>query len=990
MRFTKIVMLFGMIGLFAAASMSPEGLLSQTLAAKDGGMQPLAQPVSKMVSLKEALADLGQAYQVDILYADDLVQGRTGLKLSSVSNNLNDDLIQVLADNPLAYAKVGNRTIVIMPREAVAAPNPPAGGTIKGKVTDEKGEAIPFAQAILDGTMMGAAADQNGDYEIKNVPPGTYTLRVRIIGYRQQTVSVTVAEGGTLTQDFTLAEDLLQMGEVVVTGTRTPRMKLESTVAISTISPRKLEQAAPRSTTEVLRLVPGFTRVESSGGEVNQNISMRGIFGVELVNFMEDGMPVFPTMHTFFMNADNLFRPDENIETVEVVRGGNSALFGSNAPAAIINFINKTGGPELSGVLKTTGATGGLARTDFNVNGPLGESWRFNVGGFYRYDRGVRDPGFPGIRGGQFKANVTRLLNNGYVRTSLKIINDSNQFILPLPFQNPTDPEYVAGFSNYGAMNTLEGNDLRIPLPAQNGELTLPLDDGIRTEAYWLTNDVSFDLGNGWSLQNTAQLMHDDQSWNAILPFDVVEAGTWAQGELDKLITAGTVPAGSRYQLLFTNQLDGKGNKLAFNTANGLLAPGGEWHVEKPIGAFQDQIQIKKTVAQHNFTVGSYFANYSQNNRWFFTDILTDVRDNPHFVDMVITNPQGNKILDYTKNGFRNFLSNYANGDGQTTVISVFGSDEFKATDRLRIDVGARFEHDSFVQVSENTAKFDLDGNPQTLYDNETWGNQTFRQYDFGFDEWAFSGGINYSLNNQMALFAQGGKGFKMPALDEYLFPAIAQAELFKPRHTLTFEGGLKYAGPKLGVSVNGFWGELKDITTQGAELDASGNTVWSVIPGDKTRSWGAEVEASVSPTPGLSLLGNGTFLKAEFGSGADLGSALAGIPPVIGNLSATYSKSGFTFLADWHYVGRRYLSNQTPGAAKDKLKAYSYLNLGASYRIPGQPLTLSANVLNVNQSKGLEEGNPRLRQVGGRTSNLFLARPVLPRRLNVSLSYNF
>ncbi|MGH7457452.1 MAG: carboxypeptidase-like regulatory domain-containing protein, partial [bacterium] len=222
MRFTKIVMLLGVSGLLAAASMSPEKLLSQTLAAQNGGMPPFAHSSPEMVSLKEALADLGKAYQVDILYADDLLQGKTGLKLSSVSNNLNDDLNQVLADNPLAYAKVGNRTIVIMPREAVAAPNPPAGGTIKGKVTDEKGEAIPFAQAILDGTTIGAATDQNGEYEIKNVPPGTYTLRVRIIGYRQKTAPVTVAEGATVTQDFMLAEDLLMMGEVVVTGTRTP------------------------------------------------------------------------------------------------------------------------------------------------------------------------------------------------------------------------------------------------------------------------------------------------------------------------------------------------------------------------------------------------------------------------------------------------------------------------------------------------------------------------------------------------------------------------------------------------------------------------------------------------------------------------------------------------------------------------------------------------------------------------------------------------
>ena len=185
----------------------------------------------------------------------------------------------------------------------------------------------------------------------------------------------------------------------------------------------------------MLRYVPGFTRVESSGGEVNENITMRGILGVEYVMFMEDGLPAFPTMHTFFMNADNLFRPDENIDEMEVVRGGSSALYGSNTPGTIANFINKTRGPELHGSFKVSAATKGLARYDFNTNGPLGDDWRFNIGGFYRYDHGVRDPGFPGISGGQLKANITRLLSNGYVRVTGKYINDRNQFILDLPFQ---------------------------------------------------------------------------------------------------------------------------------------------------------------------------------------------------------------------------------------------------------------------------------------------------------------------------------------------------------------------------------------------------------------------------------------------------------------------------------------------------------------------------------------------------------------------------
>src|SRR6266516_5248225 len=310
-------------------------------------------------------------------------------------------------------------------------------GSVAGKLTDERGTPVVSAQVTIDQTSKGAVTGVNGGYVIEGVPTGTHVLRVRLIGYRGQTKSITVTAGRATTQDFTLTADPLNLEAVVVTGTESPRTKLETSNATTALSAADLVQAAPRSTTEILRYVPGFTRVESSGGEVKENIGMRGILGVEYVMFMEDGLPVFPTMHTFFMNADNLFRMDENIDRVEVVRGAGSALFGSNTPGAIVNYISKTGGPDGSGTLKATGATGGLARNDFNINGPMGQYWQFNCGGFYRYDHGVRDPGFPGIRGGQLKASLTHTLSNGYLRTSLKYIDDRNQFILQLPFENP-------------------------------------------------------------------------------------------------------------------------------------------------------------------------------------------------------------------------------------------------------------------------------------------------------------------------------------------------------------------------------------------------------------------------------------------------------------------------------------------------------------------------------------------------------------------------
>src|SRR6185437_16258944 len=210
---------------------------------------------------------------------------------------------------------------------------------------------------FIDRTTIGTLTRGDGSYVMGQVPAGAQIVRIRLIGFRPDSASVTVTAGQRTTQDFTLNHDPLQLQSVVVTGTSTPTENLKASVSVTTLTPRVIQQSAPRSTTEMLRYVPGFTRVESSGGEVNENITMRGILGVEYVAFFEDGLPVYPTMHTFFMNADNLFRFDENIDRMEVVRGGSSPLFGSNTPGAIVNFINKTGGDVFNGSMRGTAAT---------------------------------------------------------------------------------------------------------------------------------------------------------------------------------------------------------------------------------------------------------------------------------------------------------------------------------------------------------------------------------------------------------------------------------------------------------------------------------------------------------------------------------------------------------------------------------------------------------------------------------------------------------
>ena len=109
-------------------------------------------------------------------------------------------------------------------------------GSVKGKVTDEAGAPIPAANVLIEGTVMGASTEANGEYTIPNVPPGTYSLRIGAVGYRTKSAAITITAGQTVTQDASLAEDILNFDAVIVTGVQNPKTKLQSSVAITTMS----------------------------------------------------------------------------------------------------------------------------------------------------------------------------------------------------------------------------------------------------------------------------------------------------------------------------------------------------------------------------------------------------------------------------------------------------------------------------------------------------------------------------------------------------------------------------------------------------------------------------------------------------------------------------------------------------------------------------------------------------------------------------------
>ena len=189
--------------------------------------------------------------------------------------------------------------------------------------------------------------------------------------------------------------------DIVVTGRAGTgdRTKAQMSYSITRIGEEALRLQAPTSVTEALKSVPGFW-VEASGGEASGNVRARGVpvDGYGSIQLLEDGIPVQHDPALGYLNGDQVFRLDETIERIEVVRGGPASLFYSNAPAGAVNFIPRQVGDHAEGLVKQTFGADSQYRTDFWVGEPVGD-WKLALGGFYRSEGGVRDPGFTANHG---------------------------------------------------------------------------------------------------------------------------------------------------------------------------------------------------------------------------------------------------------------------------------------------------------------------------------------------------------------------------------------------------------------------------------------------------------------------------------------------------------------------------------------------------------------------------------------------------------------
>jgi TonB-linked SusC/RagA family outer membrane protein len=253
-------------------------------------------------------------------------------------------------------------TLALLP--AVAGAQQPA--TLTGKVTSENGQPLASAAVVIEQLSAGGVTRPDGSYTIlipgARVPSGPVTVTARLVGFKARSAQVDLS-AGSVTQDFTLPDNPLQLGELVVTGAGTVSEVEKLGTGRSSVDSQAIVRSNESNVVNALAAKAPNVEVTSSSGDPGASsfIQIRGLTTITAQDgqplFVVDGVPVDNTISYNNIASGALnssaappnraidLNPDD-IENVEILKGAASgAIYGSRAGQGVILITTKHGRP---------------------------------------------------------------------------------------------------------------------------------------------------------------------------------------------------------------------------------------------------------------------------------------------------------------------------------------------------------------------------------------------------------------------------------------------------------------------------------------------------------------------------------------------------------------------------------------------------------------------------------------------------------------------
>ncbi|UXA68498.1 TonB-dependent receptor [Xanthomonas prunicola] len=759
-------------------------------------------------------------------------------------------------------------------------------------------------------------------------------------------------------------QDATTLDAVIVSGTARFKglAKRDASFSITTASPEQIQQAVPQSTADLLKIVPGVW-AEPSGGGTGANIFVRGMPSegdAPFVTIQLDGSPLFPPPTLSFLENSTLFRVDDTVERMEVLRGGSSPIFSNGQPGLTVNFIQKKGQDEPEGSVRLTDGNNALRRIDVFNSGPMGNGWYYSVGGFFRDTDGVRDPQFSADKGGQFSATLSKRWDRGELSLYARHTDDNNAFYTPIPLLSRNDGNDLSSFPGLNAQTgTLLGRDFRNVdlLVGPNGQtLRRDLADG---------RGVNIDVfGGEWNWERSG--------WTVADRFNVMSgsAPTYALFTGDAPQRLGDFIAGY-----------GSSGNASYTNGGGAVDPNqqvleaGWWSVDKRLNSFTNDLRLSRELfAGNTLTVGAYYARYSSADTWYLGNtMLLTAQNNARRIDVALDDGRQPTRQGFTSTAFLNLRAKY-NGEN----IAAFVADEWELSQRLRLDLGARYERQSVTGDVHDTATVDLDGNPATLYDNATsLALATTRRIDQDDEALSWTAGLNFTLDQNNSLFARVNSGVKFPGFDNLRDGQNRVQDVDQ------YELGLKSGTSAYDLYLTAFYNTFRNWPFQA--FLANGQNFTAV--GD-SRARGLEVEGAIRPFGGFELAGTGVWLDAKYRNYREFtGNQVMRQPKRQFRITPSYywmlPFGDLKVFATYSYIGERFADL----ANSQRLPSYDMVDIGANLHV-GEHWEVTASGSNVTDTLGLTEGNVRV--PGAATGGVFMGRPIAGRQYQMSVAYRW
>jgi outer membrane receptor protein involved in Fe transport len=729
--------------------------------------------------------------------------------------------------------------------------------------------------------------------------------------------------------------DGLKLERIVVTGTARGQSKMKTSVSVSTMDDDAIARAVPTSAAELLRSIPGL-RAESSGGEGNANITVRGVpisaGGSRYVQMQEDGLPVLQSGDFNFITPDSYVKIDGTLDHVEAVRGGSASTLASNSPGGIINFISKTGDNKGGSIGITRGLDYDQTRYDFSYGAPLTDKTRFFIGGHYRTGEGIRPTGMSTESGGQIKGNLTHEFERGYLRLSFKHLDDKSPTALPVPVS-------VSG----GRISTIAGIDPRtasfyspywvqdVSLAKGNGKVSSNVNDGLSVKSDTFGVALSLDLGQGVALTENFRHSRNTGRFIGVFPADngALGAYTIATGpQTGQLYNGRAMRA-----VVFNTSIDDAGNTL-------------------------NDVKLSKTWAldggKLTGTAGLYSSLQNLGLTWNFNEYLLQAKTGSPAL-LKTSSAGANTTPGYIGPAWGNCCMRAV--DMEYKLVSPYVNVGWESGP-LNMDASVRRDSQR-ASGSANIATGGVRYEPAT---------QQLVNYELA--RTSYSVGGNYQLQRNLSLFARVSDGVAFNA-DRILFGTPLDGSAPVSINTVKqIEGGVKWRQGGASAFITLF---------QAKTAESNYEATTQISTSNRYSAKGVELEAAYSAGD-FRINGGLTVTNAEITGTAPGQEAAIGHTPrrqakVVYQLAPSYTIGGATISLSLIGTGKSWADD----ANTIRMPAYHVVNASLQYQVtPQATVTLSANNLFNKLGYTEVEGDGHA------------ARAITGRSIKASLQYSF